>query len=196
VSQCERPRLESLLTWKLQIPNGKLLLRTSALYWIPTSPEVTGYKIIRIPHSGRVSIPRSHRSVLLKGSFNHTATEVGHMCLMSGTLTPWGGVPFETIIVSHLVSKIFAFYGTRRFITVFTRPRLWSLSWAGTIHSTPSHPISVRSILMLSSHLRLGLENGVYLSGFTIHILCFPSLPCVLHARPHQLPSVDHPSSF
>jgi hypothetical protein len=38
-----------------------------------------------------------------------------------------------------------AFYGTQMFITVFTRALHWSLSWAISIQSTPSHPISLRS---------------------------------------------------
>jgi hypothetical protein len=46
--------------------------------------------------------------------------------------------------------------GTRKFVTVFTRTRHWSLSGASWIHSTSSYSISVRSILILSSHLRLG----------------------------------------
>jgi hypothetical protein len=39
-----------------------------------------------------------------------------------------------------------AFYGTRRLNTVFARALHWSLSWAISIQSTPSHPISLRSI--------------------------------------------------
>jgi len=40
---------------------------------------------------------------------------------------------------------------------VFTTAWHWSLSWARCIQSTPSHPTSLRSILILSSHLRIGL---------------------------------------
>jgi hypothetical protein len=40
-----------------------------------------------------------------------------------------------------------AFYGTRRFITAFKRALHCSISWAISIQSTPSHPISVRSLL-------------------------------------------------
>jgi hypothetical protein len=40
-----------------------------------------------------------------------------------------------------------------------------SLSWARSIHSTPLHPTSWRSILILFSHLCLGLPNGIFLSG-------------------------------
>jgi hypothetical protein len=32
--------------------------------------------------------------------------------------------------------------------------------------SNPSHPLSLRSILILSTHLRLGLPSGLFLSGF------------------------------
>jgi hypothetical protein len=39
---------------------------------------------------------------------------------------------------------------------VFTRALQWSLSWARSTQSTPSHPTSLRSILILSTHLRLG----------------------------------------
>jgi hypothetical protein len=52
-----------------------------------------------------------------------------------------------------------AFYGTRRFNTVFTRALHWSLSWAISIQSTPSHPSKI--LLILSTHLRLGLPSGI-----------------------------------
>jgi hypothetical protein len=61
-----------------------------------------------------------------------------------------------------LFKKFTAFYGTPSFITVFTRTRHWSLSWATWIQFTPSHPIYLRSILILSSHVRLRLPSGVF----------------------------------
>jgi hypothetical protein len=54
-------------------------------------------------------------------------------------------------------------YGTRRF--VFTKARQSTLSWASRIQFTPSIPISIKPILMLSSHLRLGLPRGLLPSG-------------------------------
>jgi hypothetical protein len=54
---------------------------------------------------------------------------------------------------------------------MFTRALHWSLSWARSIQSTPSHPISLRYILILSTHLRLGLPSGHLSSGFPTNIL-------------------------
>jgi hypothetical protein len=40
------------------------------------------------------------------------------------------------------------------------------LSWARPIQSAPPHPISPRSILILSTHQRLGHHSGLFPSGF------------------------------
>ena len=41
-----------------------------------------------------------------------------------------------------------------------------SISWASSIHSVPPQPTSWRSILILSSHLHLGLPSDLFPSGF------------------------------
>jgi hypothetical protein len=53
-------------------------------------------------------------------------------------------------------------------------------------HANPSHPILslVRSILMLYTHLRLGLPSGLFPSDFPTNILYAFFSPFVLHALP------------
>ena len=89
-------------------------------------------------------------------------------------LTPWSRVLLEKLTGLQLVKKFPAFYGTRRFITALTSARHLSLSWASSIQSTHSHPTSRRSILLLSSHLRLGLPSGLLPSGFSTRTLYTP----------------------
>jgi hypothetical protein len=75
-------------------------------------------------------------------------------------LTPWSRVLLEKLTVNFAASQeIRRIYGTRNFLTVPTRARHVSLSWATSIQSPRPPPTSWRSILILSSHLRLGLEH-------------------------------------
>ena len=62
------------------------------------------------------------------------------------------------------------------FITAFTTARHLSISWASSIHYILLHPTSWRSILILSSHLRLGLPSGLLPSGFPTKTLYTPLL--------------------
>ena len=88
-------------------------------------------------------------------------------------LTPWRRVLLEKLTGLQLVKKFPAFHGTRRFITALTSVRHLSLSWASPIQSIYPHPTSWRSILILSTHLRLGLPSGLQL----LLELPRPSLP-------------------
>jgi hypothetical protein len=87
----------------------------------------------------------------------------------------------EKLPIVQLLKNFPAFYGTRRFITMFTRALHWSLSWARSVQSIPSHPC----ILILSTHLRLGLPSDHFPSGFPTNILwAFLFSPFVLPALP------------
>jgi hypothetical protein len=44
------------------------------------------------------------------------------------------------------------------------------LSWASSIQSIPPHPTSLRSILILSYHLHLGLPSGLFTISYNIKI--------------------------
>ena len=89
-------------------------------------------------------------------------------------LTPWRRVLLEKLTGLQPVKKFPAFHGTRRFITALTSVRHLSLSWASPIQSIHPHPTSWRSILLLSTHLRLGLPSGILRSGFPTKALYTP----------------------
>jgi hypothetical protein len=69
---------------------------------------------------------------------------------------------------SHEMSRLF---GSRFFITAFLSAHQWTLSWARWFQSTSLNAISLRSILILSSHLRAGLPISLFLLGFPTNIL-------------------------
>ena len=97
--------------------------------------------------------------------------------LISGyLLTPWSRVLLVRLTGSQLIKKFPTFYGTRRFITEFRSDRHLSLSWASSIQSISPHPTSWRSVVILSSHLLLGLQGGLLSSGFPTKTLYTPVL--------------------
>ena len=94
--------------------------------------------------------------------------------LLTYSLTPWSRILLEKLTGFQLVKKSPIFYGTRRFITAVTSVRHLSLSWASSIQSIAPHPTSWRSILILFSHLRLGLPSGLFPTGFPTKTLYTP----------------------
>ena len=85
---------------------------------------------------------------------------------MGCVLTSWCRVLLEKLTGLQQVKKFPSFHGTRRVITALTNVRELSLSWASPIQSIYPYPTSLISILILSTHLRLGLPSGLLPSGF------------------------------
>ena len=119
------------------------------------------------------------------------------MTTLTYLLTPCCRILLEKLTGLQLVKKIPEFCGTRRFITALTSVRHLSLSWASPIQSTYPHPTSWRSILILSTHLRLGLPSGLFPSGFPTKTLYAPSPhPYAPHAQPISHFSILSPAQY
>ena len=121
-------------------------------------PSTTLHEPLLLPHVPLALSVSSLRFVTLW--FDTVWFELAYL------LTPWCRILLEKLTGLQLVKKFPAFHGTRRSITALTSLRHLSLSWASPIQSIYPHPTSWRSILILSTHLRLGLPSGLLPSGF------------------------------
>jgi hypothetical protein len=83
----------------------------------------------------------------------------------------WSWALLEKPPVAQLLKNFPTCYGTRQSIAVFIRALHWSISWARSIQSIPPHPTSLRTILILSSYVRLGLPSGFFPSRFPTETL-------------------------
>lgn len=63
-------------------------------------------------------------------------------------LTAWRRVLGEKLVVTHTFKKFLTFHGSQMYVTVFTIPYHWTRARA--VQYKPSHPISLRSMLLCS----------------------------------------------
>ena len=89
-------------------------------------------------------------------------------------ITLWKKVLPETLTGVQLVKKFPAFYGTRKFITAFISARHLYISQATPIQPMQPYPTSWSSILILRSHLRLGLPSDLFPSTLPTKVLYAP----------------------
>ena len=98
---------------------------------------------------------------------NLLARKQGNTYLLTYLLTPWSRVLLVKLTGFQLVKKIpRILLNPKVHYCIYKCPPHLSLSWASSIQSIALHPTSWRSILLLFSHLRLGLRSGLFPSGF------------------------------
>ena len=123
-------------------------------------------------------------------AFIKAVTLCSKLCLTSLlTLTPWSKILLEKLTCFWLVKKFPTFYGIWRFITAFTSAR--HLPFPQPVRFSPYPTIPLPSILILSSHLCLGLPSGLFLSGFPTKTLYTPLLSPIRATCPAHLILLD-----
>ena len=138
-----------------------------------------------------------HVSALDNGYLQVVNEILSKQLLLNYLLTPWCRVLLEKLTGLQLVKKFLAFHGTRRFITALTSFRHLSLTWASTIQSIYPHSTSWRSILILSTHLHLGLPSGIFPTGFPTKTLYTPSPhPYAPHVQSISFFSILSPAQY
>jgi hypothetical protein len=103
----------------------------------------------------------------------HKDQHLAQFFLFTYLLTPRSRVLHEKLTGSAASQEILRILWNPK-VPVLTSARHMSLPWANSIRSPQPPPTSWRSILILSSHLRLGLLNGLFHSGFPTRTLCTP----------------------
>ena len=103
-------------------------------------------------------------------------------------LTPRSRALHEKLTGFQLIKKFPTFYGTRRFITVFTSARHLSLSWGSSIQFIPPYPTPWRFILAFPTKICYSFFHVL-----PIYVLHSQTINLLGHCRrilPNQRPCV------
>jgi len=105
-------------------------------------------------------------------------------------LTPWSTVLPEKLTGPQIVKKPTAFYGTREFITAFTRARHLSLCQINTAHASPYHSLKIHfnSILPFTPK---SSKRSLYLMFTHQYPVCTSTLPTCTTCPAHLMRTVD-----
>ena len=109
-----------------------------------------------------------------------------NMIYINTLLTPWSRVLLEKLISSLLVKKFPTFYAHEGSL-----PHSQVLANCPYPEPHRSHPTSWRFSLILSSHLRLDLPNGLFPSGFSTKTLYTHLLSPIFATCPVNLILLD-----
>jgi hypothetical protein len=93
------------------------------------------------------------------------------MTKLTNQLTPWYWTLLEKPPVAQLLKNFPTFYGTRRFIIVFTRALHWSLSSARSVQSMSPQPIFLEIHLTVTLLPTSRSSYWSFSSGFSTKIL-------------------------
>jgi hypothetical protein len=114
----------------------------------------------------------------------------------------WSWALLEKLPIVQLLENCAAFYGTRRFITAFTRALHRSLSWARSIQSIPSHPTSLRcDVLLVNKNVTFSRIPSARCYQLKI-VPSSPGVEIIIHPWPKQVfnyrsfARIHHPSSW
>ena len=145
----------------------------------------------------KVSLPSSASPVMGSIPCPEPKQPIMRSSILTCLLNPRSRVLLQKLTGSQLVKKSPAFYRTWSSLPYSQVPAICPLSWASSTQSIPPHPTSPRSILILSSHLCLGLPSGHYPSGFPSKTQYTPLLsPYAPHAPPISFFSIWSPQQY
>jgi len=137
------------------------------------------------------SVVNSDQSV---SSICRSGTSTSKMCLYvqrhrtssPRKITSWSRFLHYKLTVPQLVKKLLPFYGNWQFTAIFWGSCHLSLSWARWNQFTPSHPVSLRSILIYRVYTLVFQEVSFFMSSSPIKdfcdflIYCERCMPCLV----------------